>query len=56
MAPEEMLARAEGTDLIVNVFKDGGNGSYRTYPMKVRLFESHSCVGKFLSIIIMHGY
>eukprot|EP00884_Botryococcus_braunii_P007438 jgi/Botrbrau1/16696/Bobra.0213s0001.1 len=34
MPPEEMVARCEGLDLVANVFKNGVNGSYRSYPVK----------------------
>ncbi len=35
MPAEEMVARSEVLDLVANVFDNGMNGSYRSYPVKV---------------------
>jgi hypothetical protein len=36
MDPESMLERAQQLDLVMNVFREGVNGSYRTIPTKVQ--------------------
>lgn len=43
MAGEAMLERAMDLDMLVNVFRDGVNGSYRTYPTEVRMQPHRPC-------------
>lgn len=35
-APEDVVAQCEELDLVLNVFRDGVNGSIRSYPIPVQ--------------------